>query len=519
MVDLEVQVIHGARKYRAGDAYRLLNAQTQPIPIQIVAQLLREAKEHAEEQVRYAWSVHRPGSHSSTDAAYSFTRTAGVMADETYNALYHLYSQLSPSAENSQTVNDETTHESIELAHSLLGSKYSIHEHTPVAYNNRAFLSLQAKKYEEAIQLYKKASELLNQRGGINSDEHLRYFRGIVDCYKALNDIPNAVDYLQKALTLHRRLFPDVSRKTWEDEAHILSGSLQVATNQHGHRSEGTSIVQHRATSGSSFPLFGTTCVRPRPQSDDDIETVILQAMQAVGREGVVTIDTSESELDEAVAVLAAVSTRTTDPVRMIMDDSDFFEATDGTTTTSFFMPPITPKRDKYKWTINLEKIAHAGVDRMALQKEVEALTLEVGFDPSIYLRVNSELAPETITRDKFYALIALGANPNKQDYFGRACLHLILGRFKSQFLPADQVKHRVALLNWLIDEGANPDIVDEDDISPRILARKQGLSFVDGVFSAGITPCRHRYGFHGVQATEPATFQGPRPPSPSSLD
>ena len=51
--------------------------------------------------------------HSATDAAYSFTRTAGLMADETYNALYHLHSQLSPSAKNSQTLNDETTHESI----------------------------------------------------------------------------------------------------------------------------------------------------------------------------------------------------------------------------------------------------------------------------------------------------------------------------------------------------------------------------------------------------------------------
>lgn len=322
VVDLEVQVIHGAKKYSAEDACRLLNAQTQPIPTQIVAQLLREAKEHAEEQVRYAWSVHRPGSHSSTDAAYSFTRTAGLMADEIYNALYHLYSQLSPSAKNSQTLNDETTHESIELAQSLLGTKYSIHEHTPVAYNNRAFLSLQAKKYEEAIQLYKKASELLNQRGSISSDEHLRYFRGIVDCYKALKDIPNAIDYLQKALALHRRLFPHVSRKTWEDEMRMLSDSLPVTTNQQSHQSEGTSIFRHHTTSGSSFPLFGTRCVRPRPQSDDEIQTLVLQAMQAVGREGVVTTDMSESELDEAVAVLAAVSTRTTDPVRMIMDDS-----------------------------------------------------------------------------------------------------------------------------------------------------------------------------------------------------
>ena len=44
IVDLEVQVIHCARKYSADDAYRLLNVQTQPIPTQIVAQLLRRQK-------------------------------------------------------------------------------------------------------------------------------------------------------------------------------------------------------------------------------------------------------------------------------------------------------------------------------------------------------------------------------------------------------------------------------------------------------------------------------------------
>ena len=202
---------------------------------------------------------------------------------------------------------------------------------------------------------------------------------------------------------------------------------LQMATNQQTHRSEGTPIFRHRATSsGSSFPLFATTCVcaPSRPQSDAEIRDTTLQAMQAVGSEGVVTIDMSESELDEAVAALASVSTRTTNPVRMKMDDSNLFEATDGTTTTLFFLPPIAPKRDKYKWIINLERIAHAGVDRMTLQKEIEALTLEVGFDPSIYLRVRSELEPETITRDKFYALIALGANPNLPDFFGSTCLH-----------------------------------------------------------------------------------------------
>jgi tetratricopeptide (TPR) repeat protein len=458
MVDLEVQVIHGARKWPADDAYRLLNAHEQPISTQIVAQLLREAKEHAEEQVKYAWSVHRSGSHSSTDAAYSFTRTAGVMADETYNALYHLYSQLSPSAANVQACNDDKRHESLELERSLLGTKYPLFQQTPIAYNNRAFLAMQAKKYEQAIQLYQKAGELLNQQGGINSDEHLRYFRGIVDCYKALNDIPNAIDYLEKAITLHKRLFPAVSRKTWEDE----------------------------------------------------IRTLVTESKQRVGREGVATIDTYPGlDGDDVADVLAALSTSTTQPIVNRQYNSEYpsiLRATGGTLTSLAIC-----------MTLNLGRVAHAGIAPMVLKKEAEALTLAVGFDPSIHLRVTSELAPEAITRDKFYALIALGANPNSQDYFGKTCLHLILGRFKPESLSTVQKEHRISLLNWLIDVGANLDIADKTGITPRTLAaQKRGLSFVNGVFGSDITPL-HRYGFHGIPATEPSGFQGP--PSPAPLD
>ncbi len=134
----------------------------------------------------------------------------------------------------------------------------------------------------------------------------------------------------------------------------------------------------------------------------------------------------------------------------------------------------------------------------------------------AIHLRVNAELAPETITRDKFYALIALGANPNAQDYFGETCLYQIIDRFKPS-LSVAQKEHRIALLNWLIDVGANPDIADRKGVTPRLLVTKEkGLSFDNGIFSSDIRP-PHRYGFYNTQATGPPTFQGP--PSPASLD
>ena len=257
--------------------------------------------------------------------------------------------------------------------------------------------------------------------------------------------------------------------------------------------------------------------ITPHPAPRLVTEDVIQQAMARVGQCGVVSVDCDDT-VNDVAAILEGSTTRTTNPIRMRMEDSDFYAATDGSTRSLFFMPPTIPRRDKYKWTINLDKVAHAGVTQAALQKEVEALTLEVGFDPSTYLRVNAVLAPEIITRDKFYALIALGANPNQQDYFGRTCLHLILNRFKPESLSAVPKEHQIALLNWLIGAGANPDMPDEDGITPRSLADQKGISFANAIFSSDIKPL-NQYGFYGVQATGTTPFQGPRPPSPYSLD
>lgn len=129
-------------------------------------------------------------------------------------------------------------------------------------------------------------------------------------------------------------------------------------------------------------------------------------------------------------------------------------------------------------WEINFDLVEGLGVKPETIKLEVAKIKEQLDGpsltwpDHSINLKMKIEFNALDVSLERFCAYVALGADVNDQDYFGKSLLHMTVEKINKT--PVGKNRARlIDIASWLIHCGANIELENKEGTSPKELAEK----------------------------------------------